>query len=184
MTYIERNGKRKTRDQFVKGRAPQLGYYFIVTDTEETEQNYMYGLRDSIPKELQGKLVIKVIKTKSKDLVDEARNKDINVGWTNPCIEEWFNAYFGAMPTYYDSVACCNGFSQTFRKITGQKYVKSDKDIYEKLNHYGDEEQAIKLADQKYNEHILNGKERPTEMCPCTTVHRLVREIKSKIPMG
>ena len=80
MTYIERNGKRKTRDQFVKGRAPQLGYYFIVTDTEETEQNYMYGLRDSIPKELQGKLVIKVIKTKSKDLVDEARNQaSVNV---------------------------------------------------------------------------------------------------------
>ena len=102
--------------------------------TEETEQNYMYGLRDSIPRELQGKLVIKVIKTKSSDLVDEARNlasvnvqyreiwiifdrdkvmnfdeiirqaveKGISVGWTNPCIEEWFNAYFGAMPTYQD----------------------------------------------------------------------------------
>ena len=214
MTYIERNGKRKTRDQFVKGRAPQLGYYFIVTDTEETEQNYMYGLRDSIPRELQGKLVIKVIKTKSSDLVDEARNlasvnvqyreiwiifdrdkvinfdkiirqaeeKSISVGWTNPCIEEWFNAYFGAMPTYQDSVACCNGFAQTFRRITGQKYVKSDKDIYEKLNRYGDEEQAIKLADRKYNEHISNGNEKPTEMCPCTTVHRLVKEIKSKIP--
>ena len=159
-------------------------------------------------------MVIKVIKTKSSDLVDEARNlasvnvqyreiwiifdrdkvmnfdeiirqaedKGISVGWTNPCIEEWFNAYFGAMPTYQDSVACCNGFAQTFRRITGQKYVKSDKDIYEKLNRYGDEEQAIKLADRKYNEHISNGNEKPTEMCPCTTVHRLVKEIKSKIP--
>ncbi len=74
MAHIERNGKRKTRDQLAKRRVPELGYYFIVTDTEETEQNYMYGLRDSIPRELQGKLVIKVIKTKSNDLVDEARN--------------------------------------------------------------------------------------------------------------
>ena len=74
MAHIERNGKRKTRDQLAKRRVPELGYYFIVTDTEETEQNYMYGLRDSIPEELQGKLVIKVIKTKSSDLVDEARN--------------------------------------------------------------------------------------------------------------
>ena len=176
MAHIERNGKRKTRDQLAKRRVPELGYYFIVTDTEETEQNYMYGLRDFIPRELQGKLVIKVIKTKYSDLVDEARNlasvnvqyreiwiifdrdkvmnfdeiirraeeKSISVGWTNPCIEEWFNAYFGSMPTYQDSVACCNGFAQTFRRITGQKYVKSDKDIYEKLNRYGDEEQAIK----------------------------------------
>ena len=53
MDRAERNGKRKTRDQLTKRRVPELGYYFIVTDTEETEQNYMYGLRDSIPKELQ-----------------------------------------------------------------------------------------------------------------------------------
>ena len=74
MVHIERNGKRKTRDQLTKRRVPELGYYFIVTDTEETEQNYMYGLRDSVPKVLQGKLVIKVSKAKSKNLVDEARN--------------------------------------------------------------------------------------------------------------
>jgi len=213
MAHIERNGKRKTRDQLAKRRVPELGYYFIVTDTEETEQNYMYGLRDSIPRELQGKLVIKVIKTKSNNLVDEARNlasvnpqygeiwiifdrdevknfdeiirqakdKGISVGWTNPCIEEWFNAYFGVMPTYQDSVACCNGFAQTFKRVTGQKYTKSDKDIYNKLNYYGDEEQAIKLAEQKYNEHMVNERKKPTEMCPGTTLHCLVREIKSKI---
>ena len=118
------------------------------------------------------------------EIIRQAEDKGINVGWTNPCIEEWFNAYFGAMPTYSDSVACCNGFAQTFRRITGQKYVKSDKGIYEKLNRYGDEEQAIKLADQKCREHKLNGNEKPSEMCPCTTVHRLVREVKSKIPTG
>ncbi len=54
MAHIERNGKRKSRDQLAKRRVPKLGYYFIVTDSEETEQNYIYGLRDSMPKELQG----------------------------------------------------------------------------------------------------------------------------------
>lgn len=34
----------------------------------------MYGLRDSIPKELRRKLVIKVCKTKTTKLVDEAQN--------------------------------------------------------------------------------------------------------------
>lgn len=70
----ERNGKRKTREQLSKRRVPELGYYFIVTDTEETEQNYMIGLRDSIPKELQRRLVIKVCQAKTVELVNEALN--------------------------------------------------------------------------------------------------------------
>lgn len=213
MARIERNGKRKTREQLAKQRVPELGYYFIVTDTKETEQNYMYGLRNAIPKELQGKLVIKVFKTKTKNLVNEAINlaslnpqygetwiifdrdqvqgfdeiirkaedKGINVGWSNPCIEAWFNAYFGVMPTYHDSVSCCNGFEKAFEQASGHKYIKSDSDIYEKLNRFGDEEKAIKLAQQKLEEHKANCKDKPSEMCPCTTVHCLVKEIKSKI---
>ena len=213
MPRVERNGKRKTRDQMTKRRVPELGYYFIVTDTKETEQNYMLGLRDSIPKELQGKLVIKVVKTATKDLVDEAlnlaslypqfgeiwivfdrdqvknfdeiirqaRDRGISVGWTNPCIEAWFNAYFGEMPNYQDSVSCCSGFSTTYERATRQRYVKSDTQIYEKLNRFGDEERAIALAEQKITEHRADCKDKPSKMCPCTTVHLLVREIKSKI---
>ena len=67
MPRHERTGNRKPREHLANQRVPKLGYYFIVTDTKETEQNYMYGLRDSIPKELQGKLVIKVVKTKTKN---------------------------------------------------------------------------------------------------------------------
>lgn len=213
MPRVERNGKRKTRDQLSKQRVPELGYYFIVTDTKETEQNYMFGVRDSIPKHLQGKLVIKVIKKNTKDLVEEARElaslqpqygepwiifdrdqvKDfdsiiahaddcgIHVGWTNPCIEEWFSAYFGTMPTYGNSVACCDGFATTFECITGQKYVKSDPDIYKKLNRFGDEKRAIKIAKQKHKAHLRDEKKIPSEMSPCTTVHLLVEEIKEKI---
>ena len=173
----------------------------------------MYGLRDSIPAELQGKLVIKVIKTRTNNLVEEAMNlaslnpqfgeiwiifdrdqvkdfdqiirdalsKGINVGWTNPCIEEWFSAYFGTMPTYSGSVSCCDGFSQIFERKTRQKYVKSDPAIYEKLNRFGSESDAIRIAEQKLNEHILNGHCDPSEQNPATTVHLLVSEIKTKI---
>ena len=80
MPRHERTGNRKPREHLANQRVPKLGYYFIVTDTKETEQNYMYGLRDSIPKELQGKLVIKVVKTKTKNLVEEA----INLASLNP----------------------------------------------------------------------------------------------------
>ena len=213
MPRVERNGKRKARDQMAKRRVPELGYYFIVTDTKETEQNYMLGLRDSIPKELQGKLVIKVVKTATKDLVDEAlnlaslypqfgeiwivfdidqvkkfdeiirqaRDRGISVGWTNPCIEAWFNAYFGEMPNYQDSVSCCSGFSTTYERATRQRYVKSDPQIYEKLNRFGNEQEAVALAERIFIEHRANCKDTPSEMCPCTTVHLLVGEIKSKI---
>ena len=44
-----RAGKRRDRNQRVGTRIPELGYYLIVTDTEETEKNYFEGLRDSIP---------------------------------------------------------------------------------------------------------------------------------------
>lgn len=213
MSRVERNGNRKTREQMLKRRVPELGYYFIVTDTKETEQNYMLGLRESIPKELQGKLVIKVVKTTTKNLVDEALNlaslnpqygeiwivfdrdqvkdfdelirqarcKGINVGWTNPCIEAWFYAYFGEMPNYQDSVSCCSGFNTTYERTTRQKYVKSDPQIYKKLNCFGDEQEAIALAERKIVEHWANCKDKPSKMCPCTTVHLLVGEIKSKI---
>ena len=209
----ERNGKRKTREQLSKRRIPELGYYFIVTDTKETEQNYMIGLRDSIPKELQGKLVIKVCKAKTVELVNEALNmaslqpqygepwivfdrdqvkgfdqiislakeKGINVGWSNPCIEIWFSAYFGAMPTYQDSVSCCSGFGENYLKITGQNYQKSDVAIYSKLCRFGDEKQAFIIAEQKLQENQRNGRTTPSQMCPATTVSSLVEEIKNKI---
>lgn len=211
-----RNGKRKTREQLTKRRTPKMGYYIIVTDTKETEQNYMVGLRNSIPEERQGKLVIKVSRAKTVKLVDEAcdlaaslsqysepwivfdrdqvedfdqiinaaNSKGIHVGWSNPCIEVWFNAYFGAMPTYQDSVKCCKGFSDAFLQRTGQKYKKSDPDIYAKLNRFGDEQEAIRLAEQKLKQHRRDCNHTPSRMCPCTTVHELVREIKEKIEKG
>ena len=74
MARADRNGKRKSRETF-RTRVPDLGYYFIVTDAKETEENYMYGLRDSLPKRLQGRIVIKVSKAKTQELVKSARNK-------------------------------------------------------------------------------------------------------------
>lgn len=213
MPKDKRNGQRKPRSIGSKSNAPDLGYYLIVTDTKETEQNYMFGLRDSIPDELKRRLIIKVSKTKTDNLVSEAlsqaalqpqygepwiifdrdqvkdfdniiqnaKEAGINAGWSNPCIEIWFNAYFGAMPTYQTSVVCCNGFETAFEKAAKQKYQKSDKQIYNKLCLYGNELEAIKIAENKLKQCIINGADKPSKMCPATTMHKLVKEIKSKI---
>lgn len=59
MAKNNRVGKRKNRRQ-IEAVEPKLGHYSIVTDTDETEKNYFYGLRDSLPKEQQRNIVIKV----------------------------------------------------------------------------------------------------------------------------
>lgn len=66
----------------------------------------------------------------------------IHAGWSNPCIEIWFDAYFGKMHNYQDSVACCQGFAETFEIKTGQKYKKADTQIYTILNQWGNEVEA------------------------------------------
>ena len=61
----KRAGKRKDRNQRFQVRTPILGYYLIVTDTEETEKNYFEGLKKSIPEEIRNRIVIRVEKAKT-----------------------------------------------------------------------------------------------------------------------
>ena len=58
-------------------------------------------------------------------IIENAKQEGVNVGWSNPCIEIWFDAYFGRMHGYQDSVTCCREFANTFEKKTGQEYKKS-----------------------------------------------------------
>jgi hypothetical protein len=50
---------------------PELGYYLVVTDTEATERCYFQGLHKELPKEVQNKLVIKVVETKTRAMIDK-----------------------------------------------------------------------------------------------------------------
>ena len=52
-----RASKRRDRNALFCSRNPVLGYYLIVTDTDETERNYFEGLRDSIPAEIRDRIV-------------------------------------------------------------------------------------------------------------------------------
>ena len=208
-----RAGKRRDRNQRVGTRIPELGYYLIVTDTEETEKNYFEGLRDSIPAELKDRLVIKVEKARTVELVKRvmeltdsesqyripwivfdrdqvkdfdkiikmAEKNDINAGWSNPCFEIWMYAYFGEMPAIRESFICCERFAEKFEKVTGQKYLKKDKDIYRKLMKYGDLGKAVILAERKWKKCIDDGKRLPSEIWPVSMVYRLVGEILSKL---
>ncbi len=71
MARDERTGNRKTREQRNKVRVPELGYYLIVTDTEATERCYFNGLHESLPYEIQDKLVIRVVETKTRNMLEK-----------------------------------------------------------------------------------------------------------------
>ena len=213
MARDQRTGNRKTREQRNKVRVPELGYYLIVTDTEATERCYFNGLHESLPYEIQDKLIIRVVETKTRNMlekcmeltayeaqyrmpwivfdrdqvkdfdkiIDEAREKGIGVGWSNPCFEIWTYAYFGSMPALRESWTCCSEFGKVYESRTGQKYSKADSNIYRRIWKNGNEEKAIRIAQQKFEQCKREGKVKPSEMWPCTTVHELVGEIKRKI---
>lgn len=200
---------RSAREQ----RVPDLGYYLITTDTEETERNYINGLKDSLPDTLKGRIVIKIIdKLRTKNLIsacehdvkyntqyckpwimfdrdqvpnfnqiiDEAKRRNIGAAWSNPCFEIWLEAYFGTMSNYQSSVACCQGFSSVFKNKTNRNYKKSDPDLYKILRDCGDESLAINIAEQKWHQCNQNY-ELYSDMCPCTTVHKLIKEIRDAV---
>lgn len=52
--------------------------------------------------------------------------------------------------------------------------------MYKRLCEYGDENRAILIATQKYEQCLREGKIVPSQMYPATTVHELVGEIKRK----
>ena len=90
-------------------------------------------------------------------------------------------AYFGSMPVIQNSWTCCSEFGRMYENKTGQKYSKADGQMYGKLCKFGNEENAIRIAEKKLEQCIREGKTKPSEMCPCTTVHELVGEIKGKV---
>lgn len=212
MARKDRTGNRKSREQNRKFRVPELGYYLIVTDTQGTERCFFDGLHAELSNGIRNKIVIKVIETKTRAMIDkcleltaydgqyripwivfdrdqvqgldaiiaEAESKGIKVGWSNPCFEIWMHAYFGSMPAIQDSWTCCSELGRVYENKTGHKYSKADEQMYSRIRKNGDEEKAIQIAQQKLEQCGREGKIEPSEMCPGTTVHELVGEIRRK----
>ena len=112
-------------------------------------------------------------------IIAEAKNNGIHVAWSNPCFEIWLLAYFGSMPVLLESQRCCSEFGRVYEMQTGRKYRKSDVSLYERVCKNGDEEGALRLAERRLEQHRKEAKKKPSEMCPATTVHELVGDIRA-----
>ena len=71
MAKKDRTGNRKSREQRKQFKVPELGYYLIVTDTEATERCFFTGLHQALPENVRNKLVIKVVETKTRTMIDK-----------------------------------------------------------------------------------------------------------------
>lgn len=111
-------------------------------------------------------------------IIESAQRKSFNVGWSNPCIETWFCAYFGRIPKKNISRQCIEEFAKEYMRVVKQKYHKNGVDIYNKLVDYGDEKNAIKISRNRMKEYEeISCK--PSERYGATTVFVLVEEIKN-----
>lgn len=112
-------------------------------------------------------------------IIEDIKSQGASAGWSNPCFEVWLSSYFGEMPNYPNSTNCCSGFAKVFKTKTKKDYKKNDQHLYRILKEYGDEEKAISIAELKLKE--AQGKSKlPSKMCPATTVHELIREIRKR----
>lgn len=111
------------------------------------------------------------------NIIEQAEKRDIHVGWSNPCIELWFSAYFGEMPTFAGSPQCVSHFKKLFEQKTGTEYTKAIAEIYKKLNNNGDENNAIRIAKTQHK-NMVNSCSKPSQMDSTTTLYILVEEIK------
>ena len=117
-------------------------------------------------------------------IIRDAKKEGFSAGWSNPCIEVWFSAYFGELCGETSSQCCQDTFKIVFKKHTSCTYTKGNKKIYEHLSENGDEMKAIERAEGKFREHKRNGITIPSKMCPCTSIHRLIKEIRDMCRMS
>ena len=117
-------------------------------------------------------------------IIENAYANGIHVGWSNPCFEIWLFAYFGSMPAINESWILCQRFATVYQRQTGIEYSKADSGLYQRLIRYGDEQKAIMIASNKYQQHQTNGMTTPSLMCPATTVYPLIEEIRNKVKLS
>ena len=115
-------------------------------------------------------------------LIEEAKENKMNVGWSNPYFEIWLMSYFQLPKNIEDSQKCCESFEKIFKENTGKKYKKSEEKIYNILCENGNENKAIQRAREKYYQ-VRKEYSQPSKMIGCTTIYKLVEELKKKMEM-
>ena len=114
-------------------------------------------------------------------IIIKAKKYGVNVGWSNPCIEILFLAYFGKSPNINDQKDCIREFENEYYRKTGKKYQKNNKEIYNDLTQNGDETSAVNELKRKYEDYVESGIKLPSKMIGVSMVYTLLEEIGDKV---
>lgn len=111
-------------------------------------------------------------------IIAKAKKHGIHVGWSNPCIEIFFHAYYGKMPHNDVSKKCIADFGRDFQKFAGKEYKKNDANIYKELLDSGNESSALALSTKTLEASKTNATaKKPSCYCPASTLHELVGNV-------
>lgn len=95
--------------------------------------------------------------------------KDLTAVWTNEAFELWYLLHFG----YNDTAIGRHDLISKLERHLGQRYAKSDKNIYDKLM-----ENPVRLKDAIKNATRLMSDNRQPETNPSLNVHLLVQKLE------
>ena len=105
-----------------------------------------------------------------------AKNNNCHIIFSAPCIEYWFLKHLNINTTFQESQylpASQQCITELKRHI--RNYNKNDKDIYNTINFFGNEETAIKLAKEEFkpykNKNLY-------DINNATNIYELIEEIK------
>lgn len=109
--------------------------------------------------------------------IDEAQQKGFNVAWTNEAFELWYYLHF----QYLDTPVCRDQYIKMINReikkyIPNFKYEKNNSGMLEILDQFGKENKAMEFAQRLFE---LHHEETYECMCPCTTVYKLVQELRN-----
>lgn len=112
----------------------------------------------------------------------KANKNDIKCAWSNEAFEIWYLLHFENRITSMNRTQYQKAIENAINKkiLKGQpkfSYKKNDETMYQTLERYGNQNNAIKWA-KKLNENIINNNFAKTN--PATQVYKLVEELTGK----
>lgn len=116
-----------------------------------------------------------------------ANSQDINVGWSNEAFELWYLLHFQYRNTSMsradykkaieDEINAKMEKESKGKKVKKFQYKKNSTEMYNILDKYGNQTQAIKWAEQLITTHTC---ENYSIHNPCTLIHVLVKELNGE----
>ncbi len=102
-----------------------------------------------------------------------AEANEINSAWSNEAFELWYLLHFQERTSAMSRI----DYEGVLTKHLGEKYLKNDEKMYEKLRDQGDQDAAIRRAGNLRKQHKEHGTP-PSRSNPCTSVDKLVAKLK------